>query len=171
MFNLAKLLSVLEEPGQGHLAELLFLVNCSLLLLFVFVCLFAVFACACYTLPGQAMQCVFVMFVRLPFVYMFLLSVTWPSSSVCFGVSVLLFVYHRRSQVKGAWPRSICSGCYSSGPKIEDGGFFDLRGRRSKIEDGGGSSIFGSEDRRQASTFVCCLFILYIYQYKPVSET
>ena len=30
----------------------------------------------------------------------------------------------------------------SSGSKNEDGGYFDLRGRRSKIEDGGSSSIF-----------------------------
>ena len=44
-------------------------------------------------------------------------------------------------------PSSARSSTHSSGPKIEDGGFFDLRLRRSKIEDGG-SSIFGCEDRR-----------------------
>ena len=57
-------------------------------------------------------------------------------------------------------PSSVRYSTHSSAPKIEDS-FFDLRLRRAKIEDGGkilylrlrrskigGSSIFGSEDRR-----------------------
>ena len=38
-----------------------------------------------------------------------------------------------------------CGVLRFSCPKIEDGGFFDLRGRRTKM---GGSSIFSSEERR-----------------------
>ena len=45
-------------------------------------------------------------------------------------------------------PSSVRSSTHFSGPKIEDEEFFDLRRRRSKIEDVGGSSIFGSENRK-----------------------
>ena len=58
------------------------------------------------------------------------------------------FFVLRRKKSHPSLSCSVRSSTHSSGPKMEDGWFFDLRLRRSRIEDGGGSSIFGSEDRR-----------------------